>query len=308
MSQEASPVVSDNIAKRLLLRVMGENRYYAVRAQREFKRVQSENKEIVFIHQMGKVGSTAISASLKAIGYEDSHKVYQTHFLTPEGIEFVERLETGGQGGWDNLPAKSKNFLTMSRVLGQELKDGFFAQDEVKVISLVRDPVATNLSGFFHNYRWWPQELQRVCRSRTGNYLTALKQRFLTTYPHQVPLTWFDMEMKPLFGIDIYSEPFDRQQGYHIYNGDNRRLLLVKLESLRDCAEEAFNTFLELDNFELVRANEADDKWYAQLYKEFKAEVALPESYLDQLYDTTWMTRFYSAEEISAFRDKWTHR
>jgi hypothetical protein len=292
-------------AKRLLIAAMGEERFYALRAKRSFRQAEKQGLETLFIHQMGKVGSTAIVSSLHACGYPQQAKIIQTHFLSPQGRSFVENLEIEGQGGWNNLPARTKNFLVFSRVVGQMLQDGYLQDHRSNVITLVRDPVATNLSGFFHNYLWWPPDLEQQSRARTGDYLSQLNQRFMHSYPHDVPLTWFDLEMKPLFGIDVYAAEFPKESGYKIYHGEHANLLLLKLEKLKDCAREAFNEFLGINDFRLERANEASDKWYADLYQEFKREVSLPESYLDRLYESPYMEHFHTTAEIEALRKKW---
>jgi len=294
--------ISKSMVKRWVIRVVGEERYYAARAKRNFRRAVDRNQELLFIHQMGKVGSMAIVKSL----HDDSQAmIYHTHFMTPEGTSFVEELETDGYGHWSAMPSRKKNFLISSRVIGQELRKGFLDSHRVKVISLVRDPVATNLSGFFFNAHWWPSKLYEQCRSESGNYLLALQEHFLEAYPHDVPLTWFDMEMKPLFGIDVFERPFDKGRGYETYNDSSADLLLLKLERLRSIADEAISGFLGLHDFKLARANEAGDKWYGDLYQEFRSKVPLPESYLDRLYNTRFMQQFYSDEDIESLRRKW---
>ncbi len=296
---------SSQRAKRRLIQLLGEERVYTARARRGIRAAQKEGLDFLFIHQMGKVGSTAVVRSLQAAGYDRQARIIQTHFLTPQGRELVENLEMDGQGGWDNLPQRTKNFLIFSRVVGQMLQDGYLQRHKSKVITLVRDPLATNLSGFFHNYLWWPQELQDRSRPKSGDYLQDLNQRFLQVYPHDVPLTWFDMEMEPLFGIDVFATDFPKEEGYKIYHGPLADLLVLKLEKLRGCAKEAFAEFLHLDDFELVRANEAGDKWYADLYDDFKQHVSLPQSYADRLYQSPYMAHFYTEAETAAFREKW---
>ncbi len=292
-------------AKKLLTQVVGEERYYTRRAKRNLRQAGQQGLDILFIHQMGKVGSTAVATSLRAIGYDQRAKIIQTHFLSPEGRAFVENLEMEGQGGFGNLTPRTKSFLMFSRVVGQMLQDGYLDHHKSNVITLVRDPIATNLSGYFHNYLWWPQELQAMSRARSGDYLQNLYQRYMDVYPHEVPLTWFDLEMEPLFGIDVFASNFPKEQGYKIYRGEQANLLLLKLEKLRDCAHDAFGDFLGIADFKLERANEAADKWYADLYREFKQEITLPLAYADRLYDSNFMNHFYTPAEITAFRQKW---
>lgn len=291
--------------KRLLMRLVGEDRYYTMRAARDFRRAVAAGKEILFVHQMGKVGSTAVVDSLKAQGIEQTMTIYQTHFMTEAGGRFVEAREAAGYGGWERLPARTKSFLLLSRYVGEQLRQGYLEQHPSRVITLVRDPVATNLSGYFHNAHWWPADLRAQAQRREGDYLARLKDHFLETYPHDVPLTWFDMELKPLFGVDVLAGPFPQEQGYRVYHGKHADVLLLKLETLAHSAPLAFGQFLGLNQFRLVKANRAADKWYATLYREFIAAVALPTAYLDRLYEAAVTRHFYSAAEIEALRDKW---
>jgi hypothetical protein len=82
-------------------------------------------------------------------------------------------------------------------------------------------------------------------------------------------------------------------------------VLLLRLESLNQCAPAAMREFMGLDAFELVESNTAEDKSYADLYKAFRRELALPESYLDRVYGTRFANHFYRADERDAFRRKW---
>ncbi len=292
-------------SKQLLIRSIGEERYYTLWAKRKIRRMQQQGLEILFIHQMGKVGSTAVASSLRANGYDQNAQIIQTHFLSPKGRAFVEKLEVDGRGGWQNLTPRTKRFLVFSRVVGQMLENGYLNQHKSKVITLVRDPIATNISGFFHNYLWWPPRLQERPSRYSEEFLKDLYQQFMAVYPHDVPLNWFDMELKPLFGIDVLATPFPKEHGFKIYEGKLADVLLLRLDDLHDCAADAFDQFLGIKNFELVHANLAEDKWYADLYQAFKQKIVLPTSYADRVYESTYTRHFYTDVEIDAFRSKW---
>lgn len=300
-------MIASQSVKQLFARAVGEDRYYTFWAKRKLRHLQRGGMEILFIHQMGKVGSTAVVRSLQAAGYNQRANILQTHFLSPKGRAFVEQLESDGQGGWRNVTPRTKRFLILSRVIGKMLEDGYLSEHKSNVISLVRDPIATNVSGFFHNYLWWPPRLQDRSLPLSEEYLQELCQQFLTAYPHDVPLTWFDMELEPIFGIDVFATPFPKERGFKVYEGQLANVLLLKLNRLRDSAAEAFGEFLGIENFELVRANEGDDKWYAELYQSFKQQVALPASYADRLYQSHFANHFYTDAELEAFRNKWCH-
>jgi hypothetical protein len=136
--------------------------------------------------------------------------------------------------------------------------------------------------------------------------MEGLLQFFLERYPHEAPLTWFDMELRPMFGVDVFATEFPKDQGYQIYHGEFSDLLLFKLEKLNQCAPEAIGRFLHVQDFVLARANVGEDKSYASLYDEFKKTVALPGSYLDRMYRSQLVQHFYGRDEIDRFRARWS--
>ncbi len=78
--------------------------------------------------------------------------MYQPHFLSEEGIDFAEKLAISRAGSWEKLTRKGRAGYLRNRLLNQELHRLRQTGGRVKVITMVRDPLATNLSGLFHNY------------------------------------------------------------------------------------------------------------------------------------------------------------
>ncbi|MEZ4541861.1 MAG: putative capsular polysaccharide synthesis family protein [Chloroflexota bacterium] len=288
--------------KRLVVTVISEERY---RARRDARRMD-RNKTLLIVHTMGKVGSTTVAASLKAQGIKRTMSLFQPHFLSDEGVAFAEALALERAGEWANLTRKGRNGFTRARRLNKELKRRQDEGGRVKVITMVRDPLATNVSGLFHNYRWWPAELKTQCDPPSSECLAAVERYFVDTYPHHVPDMWFDMEVRALYGIDVFAEPFDTQRGYAIYHSEFADLLVIKLEKLNQCAPAAMREFLGLDDFRLLETNKAEDKEYAAIYQAFRRELPLSEAYIDRMYNSRVAQHFYTAEERAAFRRKWS--
>jgi hypothetical protein len=287
--------------KRFVITLIGEDRYVQRRAARQI----AQGKQLLLVHTMGKVGSTTVAASLKARDIKRTTTMYQPHFLSDEGIAFAEQLAIGRAGGWSNLTRKGRAGYLRNRLLNKELRRMRAAGERVKVITMVRDPLATNVSGLFHNYRWWPTELKAQCEPPAADCLAAVQRYFLDQYDHDVPDAWFDMEVRTLYGIDVFAEPFDPERGYAIYRNDFADVLLLKLEKLNECAADAMREFLGLENFQLAESNKAEDKSYAAIYKAFRQESSLPQSYLDRIYNSRVARHFYAPAEIAAFRLKW---
>lgn len=287
--------------KKLVVSLIGEDRYMKQRAARQIAR----GKPLLLVHTMGKVGSTSVAASLKSRGIKRTMTMYQPHFLSEEGLDFAEKLAISRAGSWQNLTKKGRAGYLRNRLLNQELRRLRESGGRVKVITMVRDPLATNLSGLFHNYRWWPAELKAQCDPPSAECLAAVERYFLEQYTHDVPDTWFDMEVKSLYGIDVFDEPFDKDRGYAIYRNEFADVLLIKLEKLNECAAGAIHEFLGIEDFRLEETNVAEDKDYAAIYQAFRKQIALPDSYLDRMYSSRVARQFYSPEEIAAFRRKW---
>ena len=135
--------------------------------------------------------------------------------------------------------------------------------------------------------------------------MQVLRDLFFDRLNHDSPLVFFDRELKGVFGVDVFASEFPKSKGYKIYEDEKADVLVIRLESINDCAEEAFKDFLDINNFTLVNTNIGREKIYASIYKEFKETINLPVSYLDKFYNSKYMRHFYSEAEIEKFRAKW---
>jgi len=293
-----------SLAKRVMRRLLG-HRYFSVRAYRHLLISRLRRREPLFVHSMGKVGSSTIVRSLEASGLEEHMPIHWTTFLSPEGVRFLEDLQREGYGGRNKVPIDKQSAMVARRVLSRELGRGHLIGGKCKVVTLVRDPVATNVAGFFQNHAWWPPELRAKCTAGLPGYVDDLAQLFFEKYPHDVPLTWFDTELKGVFGVDVFRSEFPRSKGYKVYRGGPVEVLVCKLEKLDDCAEEAFREFLGIEGFTVQKANVASGKWYASIYQEFKDGLVLPAAYADRMFNSRVTRHFYDDEEIESFRVKW---
>jgi hypothetical protein len=171
----------------------------------------------------------------------------------------------------------------------------------VKVITLVREPVAHNASMFFQTVRRYigPDADPSECDT------DELINIFIDRYRHWRPLTWLDAEIKTCFGIDIFQYPFSIEQGYAVIKEGNTDLLVLRCELDDHKKEQAIADFLGLDEFGLVRSNVRSEKPEAQKYADFKRRLKLPPALLDLMYDSKYAKHFYSSEERDLFRERW---
>ncbi len=253
--------------------------------------------EPVVIHQMGKVGSKTIESSLAAL--ELGAPLCHCHLLN--GLDRIEE---------NTRRTRSDPRETLAQIQhGRRLVKTILGTPYIRcrVISLVRDPVARNISAFFQNLT---EFLPDVFRRYADGELTVeeLHEVFLNHYDHDIPLAWFGRQLQPVFGIDVFASEFPKERGYAVYAAENVSLLVIKLEMLDECAADAMRDYLGLQDFVLKHANVAEDKEYKDIYKAFLRSIVLPDDYLNRMYESALARHFYTDAELQQFRARWSKR
>jgi hypothetical protein len=260
---------------------------------------QLHKEKPIFVYQMGKVGSKTVVKTLNALRM--NHPIYHVHRLTDEGIEITKRRDLAKHRAY---PGKH---YWMSKLLRDQL-DKISNEDGSLIITLTREPVARNLSAFFHSIKYWCPNIETKLEGTNKlDLFEWVANTFLEKYYHDDPLIWFDNELQPVFGLDVYSEQFPHSEGYQIIHENNIKLLIIRLEDLDRCYRKAFSSFLNLDNedINLIVSNTASQRSHDQLYEEFLDWLILPDCYLEKLYSSKYVKHFYSDEEIDVFRARW---
>jgi hypothetical protein len=260
-----------------------------------------QNQPIV-VYQMGKVGSSSIVASLKALKLD--RPVYHVHSLAPAGIENGKRMYKRIFRNAQGTDFRRAGHLFASEYLRKRMA-GLRRGERWKIVSLVRDPVAINVSGFFQIVDHYVPRFSERYNAGSANIDDAIRA-FLAEFDHEEVLTWFDVELKSTLGLDVFSQPFPKSEGYGIYRAEHAEALILRLEDINRCASEAFERFLDLEEFHLQTVNVAEGKSYEAAYREFKKRIKLPNCYLEKIYGSRYAKHFYTDEEITAFRARWS--
>ena len=264
----------------------------------------------ILILQMGKVGSKSVQAGLETLHL--NRPIYHAHFLSHERTAETETRR--------RMFFRTERYTYLMRPwLNQFLRRTFdnVNDDRVwKIITLTREPVGRNISAFFENLDVVALDAEGKFEISSHYYqieptvvsvddVDKLAQLFFERATHDSPIMFFDREIRDIFGIDVLQQGFPVEKGYNIYREPRAELLVLRLESLADCAAEAFEEFLGIEKFQLVNSNIGAKKVYAPLYDAFKRHVVIDSKYADVLYDSDFMGTFYSEEEIRAARNKW---
>lgn len=299
-------------AKRII-RCLAEQNYYTAKLlwKRDQRQVlQGYRGNPIITYQMGKVGSSTIHASLVAL--DKSRPIYHVHFLNPGRVGELE-AQRRQYFGTEKISLLRRPWL--SEFLFEQIQE---SSRHWKIVTLVREPIARNVSTFFENLEVIKQPDSDRYEISSDYYgfeisididnIDPLIELFFDRLVHERPLTYFDDEIKYVFGIDVFESQFPEGKGYMLYQGDKADMLLVRLEDLNRCATTAFKEFLDIDDFTLIQTNVAEEKVYAPLYREFKKRIRFPDSYLDRMYQSKFTRQFYSDDEIRNFRQRWSNK
>jgi hypothetical protein len=257
----------------------------------------------VLVYQMGKVASMSVVASLERAA--PACTVLHLHTLAPEKLGRRARAESRRYRRERRLPHHVVQGLYV-----RELLDAGRFPLPVRIVTLVREPMARAVSLFFDNLRSSHPDFpfrERLATTEPAALARELKPLFLETLPWHAafPDLWLDTELKAQFGVDVFAGPASLRQGYAIVRSERAEALVIRLEDLDACAGAAFREFLGLEQFALVRANDAESKAYREVYRAFREETAFPAEALDAVYGTRFARWFYTPAEIETLRGRW---
>ena len=132
----------------------------------------------IVVYQMGKVGSSSVTESLKLAGV---NHVFHVHRMNPDNIQRVRKEYLDN----NQRPLDEKVGERLCRSIVERRR-------KAKFITLVREPISRNISAFFQNFmRFTGAEYDDADYT-----IEELVEIFIRDYKHSVPSTWFDVDMK----------------------------------------------------------------------------------------------------------------
>ncbi len=274
-------------------------------------------RDPILVYQMGKVGSSSIRNSLFRCRDPRTRLVLMSHefypvrnrdprriHVEPEFAEDMQREMQHDRQVFDRLTLRQKLGLRLRERCYSEMIYRSYVKPgrPLRVITLVREPIANNVSMFFQLFDQYLGSSPANCNLP----MQQIIQVFLNRYLHTRPLTWLDAELKTTLGVDVFQYPFPQQRGYCLIRAKQVSLLVLKCELDDRAKSAAIAEFLGLDEFEIVRSNVTSRKPYAEQYAEFKRCLRVPHALLDRMYESKYSRFFYSDEERARYRAQWS--
>jgi hypothetical protein len=282
------------VAAALLPRLPRSLRLAVIRLhfRRAIRRAVGGRTPPVLVYTAPKVASTAVTVALQAAG----QAVFHVHMISAASMGSLrEAMRRRGltRMKWDSLGLED-----IGKALAAEL---IAPGHPARIVSLVRDPVARNISFYFETLDvLWQTER---AYERVG--LERLLAEFHERFRHERGVDWFDREFKPVLGLDVYEHPFPHDRGYQRLDSGPYEVLIMRHDLDDRVKEKCLADLVGVRSVSLSPKNVSAQKPYADVYREFLRRVELPEDYVNRLLDSKYARHFYSPEELARFRAKW---
>lgn len=255
----------------------------------------------IVVHTMGKVGSTSIHSTLEQNNVTPS--LFHMHFIHPDNQDRMKSTLMNISGDTGSQVEEMYPILGYDRFKSKQIRRILKNGKPISFISVTRDPIQRNISYFFEMLQRRSPNIGTDIQQGKET-IDGLIQQFLEKEDHDLPLEWFDIETKRMLGIDVYSRPFPKEQGYDIFERGNTRLLILRLESMNQCIEDAFEALFGF-RYQLLTERTMSGSNVKDLYIRFQKEIAIPKTILETVYSANYTNHFYTTAEIETMKKKW---
>lgn len=247
---------------------------------------------------MGKVGSVTIYNTIKNLKLTNS--VFHVHFLSSGGINRSIKNHLRIINSVIPMHLRRSKLLRKNIIIGET---------NLKIITLVRDPISRIISDAIQNIRIFTPQF--IISRKSLDYDKLLKHIELQIENYDISKgyaeTWFDLEFKQALNIDVFNTKFDIDKGFQIIKENNIECLILKLENLNSTGSEALQLFLATNfKIDIQPGNIGSEKNYSFYLKQLKNDISIDEKTLQYIYSSKYMKHFYSENEINYFIKKWS--
>lgn len=241
-----------------------------------------KKKPPVIILTPGKVGSSSVYYTLKK--KLNKNYVFHIHYLSKQGIEKSNNSHL--KSDRKSLPLH----LLISKILYKKLMkyDG-----QLNIITLIREPISREISGFFQNIDFHKNDLEG--KNLLINDFETLKKINKILPNSQKSITnWIKTELLNNFEIDIYSSNYPKEIGFKIFKKEQFNLLLTRMEDLDSSFKSSTKVFFKLDKgIELENYNVGNNKYYSKTYKQLKNKININDDALNSIIKSQYVQHFY---------------
>ena len=249
----------------------------------------------IVVFTFGKVGSTSLTETLRT---HSSRPVLHVHAISRSAVHAATRnYVVHGRGGtpfnaWRGTYVRLRWKFTRKR----------------RVVTVVRDPVARNISAFFQVADAYGLEGVSDATADAVDVARLARTFFDEFDEHAGPLHWYAEEFAATTGVDVFAHPPPTTDGWTVIRTPDCDVALLRTEDLDRTGPAALSAFLGTPVRRLADANRSTHKEYGEAYRRLVATIRFPAEYLRAAYTSQLATHMYTPDELDAFTTAWSDR
>lgn len=242
--------------------------------------------QLVLVLTMGRVASTAV---YRTVSDHVEGRIFHAHSIDPV------KLTQLAVGGLDGAARHVREGL-------EAIREMLGWRDRVKLVTLVRDPVARNMSAAFARVRRGRDEAALQEFIADGEATAEFWAGF-----DDDPLTWFDDEFRDILGIDVYEHPFP-DAGATTFTVGPYDVLIMRQELSDSEKSQQLESFLEVDPLPIRQTNRRSRPGgdLREVYDQFKRTAPLGREELTRIATSRFMQHFYRGTDPSEYAARWS--
>lgn len=248
----------------------------------------------IVVYSAPKTASTSVAAALDRTEGVATVKV---HFVQPPHF-------------WPGplAPKVAPSGLLRHRAIEQRSsRELLFDRDmPLRIVSVVRDPVAFNLSNYTYFGRaYW---MRPFWRSAPWLPTARIARHFLATFPHESSSLWWTEEFARTTAIDPLAEGFDAERGWQRYRRGRFDCLVLRADIDDRAKTEALRAWTGLEVAEVARENANDTQSAPGVYPRLQRAMSGHAAYVERMLALPASQVFFTAGQREALCARWLGR
>ena len=174
----------------------------------------------------------------------------------------------------------------------------------VRLVTLVRDPVAVQVSWFFFGLQRWLESRRKI--EPDSIEPDRLRDVFFGRFPRDGVLNWFQEEWCPLTGVPLAELQRVRRDGFAAVDFGPHRACVMHAHASDEEKQAWLDDWLDLPSgsVRFPRANVAKPR-PDEASRTIMAAVGADHELLDRAYGSDYARTFFRPDTIDAWRARW---
>jgi putative capsular polysaccharide synthesis protein len=270
--------------------------------------------QTVFVHQIGKVGSTSIAESCKATRHDLD--VNHIHGLSNYFISVIDAaIERSKNKAIDSQLYRDHLTVTLQETQRVSKKLQKAAKTSACVITGFRNPLDRVLSNIFQalfldipDLSFLPQNREEEAE-RILTYIDNGYKSFQNPSPFELPtlvenafwtpLLWFSTEFLLCYNFTPYDLPSFIDKDVYAITDEERLYIFYRFETLKDNLPRILEFVANPADITVVNSNITSEKASADLFRDVKSRYQLPDEYKDLVYNSKYFRHFYCVSKAT---------